>query len=175
MLPGPGIGPFKKSAAQEKELTINWDQVLTVSKTVPTLQVVYNPMLRANAPIHKAAFEGLKNMGADYVRYVPWFPYPKAAVAALKAPTTTETFWDFHYADPPLVDFMEATKGHPPVINFSTIPVWMFKTPSRCNTRGLICLSGDTTRAGTPRFHGEGSRRLFCKSIQLVYQGRFYR
>lgn len=120
--------PFKKLAAQEKSVTVNWNNVLTVSKTIPTLQVVYNPMLRAKSPIHKASFEALKNLGADYVRYVPWYPYPKAAVAELKAPTATETFWDFQYADPPLVDFMEATKGHPPVINFSTIPVWMFKT-----------------------------------------------
>ncbi|MDR6784479.1 hypothetical protein ABIE26_002132 [Pedobacter africanus] len=119
---------FKKLAAQEKPLTINWNNTLAVSKTIPTLQVVYNPMLRANSPIHKASFEALKNISADYVRYVPWFPYPKAAVAELKAPTATETFWDFQYADPALTDFMEATKGHPPVINFSTIPVWMFKT-----------------------------------------------
>lgn len=122
--------PFEKLTAQERGLTIDWNNVLTVSKTVPTLQVVYNPMLRANAPIHKAAFDALKNLGADYVRYVPWYPYPKAAVAELKAPTATETFWDFQYADPVLSDFMEATKGHPPVINFSTIPEWMFKTPA---------------------------------------------
>lgn len=119
---------FKKLAAQEKPLSINWNNILRVSKTIPTLQVVYNPMLRANSPIHKATFEALKSIEASYVRYVPWFPYPKAAVAELKAPTATETFWDFQYADPALVDFMEATKGHPPVINFSTIPVWMFKT-----------------------------------------------
>lgn len=118
---------FTKLSAQDKPLTINWNSTLAISKTTPTLQVVYNPMLRANSPIHRATFEALKNMGAHYVRYVPWFPYPKAAVAELKAPTATETFWDFQYADPAFVDFMEAVKGHQPVINFSTIPVWMFK------------------------------------------------
>lgn len=119
--------PFKELVAQEKPVTVNWESILTVSKTTPTLQVVYNPMLRANSPIHQATFEALKNMGANYVRYVPWFPYPKAAVAELQAPTATETFWDFQYADPAVIDFMEGTKGHPPVMNFSTIPVWMFR------------------------------------------------
>lgn len=120
--------PLNRLNAQEKPLTVNWGNTFTVSKTTPTLQVVYNPMLRSNSPIHKATFEALKNMGADYVRYVPWFPYPKAAVVELKEPTASETFWDFQYADPSVKDIMEATEGHPVVMNFSTIPVWMFKT-----------------------------------------------
>ena len=31
--------------------------------------------------------------------------------------------------DPLTIDFLEATKGHPVILNFSTIPAWMFKTP----------------------------------------------
>lgn len=116
-------------AAQEKPVIINWDKTVLVSKTIPTLQVVYNPMLKRDAPIHKESFKALKNISADYVRYVPWFPYPKAAVVELQQPTSTQTFWDFTYADPTMEDFMEATQGHPVVINFSTIPVWMFKIP----------------------------------------------
>ena len=116
-----------KLYAQKKAVAINWDKTVSVSKTTPTLQVVYNPMLRENSPIHKGTFEALKNLGADYVRYVPWFPYPKAAVVELSAPTKDQTFWDFTYADPAMQDLMEATKGHSVVINFSTIPVWMFK------------------------------------------------
>ena len=30
--------------------------------------------------------------------------------------------------DPLTVDFLDATKGHSVVLNFSTIPQWMFKT-----------------------------------------------
>lgn len=119
--------PAKQLYAQKK-VAISWDKTISVSKTTPTLQVVYNPMLRANSPIHKGTFEALKNMGADYVRYVPWFPYPKAAVVELTAPAKEQTHWDFTYADPVMQDLMEATKGHSVVINFSTIPVWMFKT-----------------------------------------------
>jgi hypothetical protein len=114
--------------AQAKKVTINWDKTVSVSKTTPTLQVVYNPYIRSNSPIYKGTFEALKNMGADYVRYVPWFPYPKAAVVELKEPTKDQTFWDFTYADPSMADIMKAQEGHSVVINFSTTPVWMWKT-----------------------------------------------
>lgn len=113
--------------AQEKPIKVNWNNTISVSKTIPTLQVVVNPLLRRNSPIHKGSFQALKDLHAEYVRFVPWFPYPKAAVVALKEPTAKETFWDFTYADPIVEDFMTATKDHPVVMNFSTIPVWMFK------------------------------------------------
>lgn len=114
--------------AQVKTVTVNWDKTQMVSKTLPTLQVVYNPMLRANSPIYKGTFDALQNLKASYVRYVPWFPYPKAAVAELKEPTKTETFWDFTYADPAMESLMKAQQGRAVVINFSTTPVWMWKT-----------------------------------------------
>lgn len=107
----------------QTRVSINWEKPLIVSKTIPTLQVVVNPMLKRNSLIHKGSFDALKDLEADYVRFVPWFPYPKAAVAELKEPTKDETFWDFSHADPYLEDFMAATKGHPVIINFSTIPV----------------------------------------------------
>lgn len=102
--------------------------MVTISRTTPTLQLIENPMVRKNSPIHDSTFKALKELGADYVRYVPWFPYPKMAVAELKAPANGKTFWDFTYLDSTMQYFMEATKGHPVVINFSTTPVWMWKT-----------------------------------------------
>jgi hypothetical protein len=119
---------YGRAVAQEKAVAIHWDRTQMVSKTTSTLQVVYNPMLREGSPIYKATFEALKGLGATYVRYVPWFPYPKAAVAELRAPTKTATFWDFSYADPVMEAFMKAQGDRPVVINFSTIPVWMWKT-----------------------------------------------
>ncbi|HEX4373354.1 MAG TPA: glycosyl hydrolase family 39 [Puia sp.] len=117
-----------KIQAQENVVSVDWNKVEYISKTTPTLQVVENPMLRKNSPIHDATFAALKNLGADYVRYVPWFPYTKMAVAELKAPTKTETFWDFTYLDSTMNYFMQATEGHSVVINFSTTPAWMWKT-----------------------------------------------
>lgn len=109
-------------------LTVNWSKIISVSKTTPTLQVVENPMVRNSSSIHESTFTALKNLGADYVRYVPWCPYPKMAVAELKRPTKDKTFWDFTYLDSTMQAIIEATEGHPVVINFSTTPAWMWKT-----------------------------------------------
>ena len=118
------------AAAQEKlqKIEINWDKTVIVSKSTATLQVVTNPMLNPGAPIHDGSFSALKALGADYVRYVPWLPYPKVAVAELEPPTRDKTSWDFTYIDPVTKDFLAATEGHSTIINFSTIPAWMFKT-----------------------------------------------
>jgi hypothetical protein len=114
--------------AQGPSLNIKWDNTLVVSKSIPTLQVVGNPMLRKGAPMHDGSFAALKDLNADYVRYVPWFPYPKLAVVELDAPDSGKTSWDFSLIDPMTIDFLEATKGHSFIMNFSTIPQWMFKT-----------------------------------------------
>lgn len=113
---------------QNPSVSINWDHIIRESKTTPTLQVVVNPMLKRGSPIHDGSFQALKSLGADYVRFVPWFPYPHAAVVELKPPTEDSTFWDFSKVDPIVEDFMAATNGHSVIMNFSTIPVWMFKT-----------------------------------------------
>ncbi|MBZ4191101.1 glycosyl hydrolase family 39 [Niabella beijingensis] len=116
--------------AQEADtLEVDWNQSFMTSKTTPTLQVVENPMVRPGSPIHQQTFKALKDLGADYVRYVPWFPYPKMAVAALKPPDSQRTYWDFTYLDSTMKAIMEATDGHSVVINFSTTPAWMWKTP----------------------------------------------
>lgn len=114
--------------AQSPSLRLNWNEELFQSKSLPTLQVVGNPMLRRGAAMHDAAFTALQNLNADIVRYVPWFPYPKLAVAELQPPTKTTTSWDFSLIDPMTIDFMEHTKGHSVMMNFSTIPQWMFRT-----------------------------------------------
>src|SRR6202142_1532341 len=109
-------------------LSVNWDHVERVSKTTPTLQVVVNPPLQRGTPVHDHAFKSLHDLGADYVRYVPWLPYPRLGVAELAPPKDGKTSWDFSLIDPMTVDFLEATKGHSVVLNFSTIPQWMYKT-----------------------------------------------
>ena len=113
---------------QAPKLAIHWDQVTVVSKTTPTLQVVVNPQLRPGQALAAAAYMALKDLGADGVRYVPWLPYPKLAVAELKPPTPQKTSWDFSLIDPMTKAFLAATEGHTTVLNFSTIPAWLFKT-----------------------------------------------
>ncbi len=109
-------------------LAVDWTKTLLTSKSTATLQVVVNPMLLPGAVIHDGSFAALKALGADYVRYVPWEPYPKLAVAELDPPTESKTSWDFSKIDPVTIDFLNATAGHSTIMNFSTIPAWMFKT-----------------------------------------------
>jgi hypothetical protein len=113
---------------QSMDLYVNWNKTIIVSKSTPTLQVVVNPMLRPGSPIYKGTFDALSGLGADYVRYVPWFPFPKLAVPELEPPGAGKTSWDFSLIDPMTIDLLNATKGHPVILNFSTIPEWMFKT-----------------------------------------------
>jgi hypothetical protein len=56
--------------------------------TIPTLQVVSNPLLsRQFSPVHTQIFASLKQLNAEYARYAAWFPYPKLAVAELDPPS----------------------------------------------------------------------------------------
>lgn len=46
--------------------------------------VVVDPPLQRGTPDHDNPFKALHDLGADYVRYVPWLPYPKLRVAELE-------------------------------------------------------------------------------------------
>jgi hypothetical protein len=110
------------------KLTIHWDKTTVVSQSTPTLQIVVNPPLRPGEPLGAAAYKAVKELGADYVRYVPWLPYPRLAVAELEPPAPQKTSWDFSLIDPMTKDFLDATAGHPTVMNFSTTPAWLWKS-----------------------------------------------
>ena len=111
------------------KVAVDWNKTVLVSRSTPTFQVVVNPMLERGSPIHDAAFSAIHQLGAEDVRYVPWLPYPRLAVAELEPPTPTTTSWNFSLIDPMVEDFMAAQAGHSTVMNFSTIPAWLFETP----------------------------------------------
>lgn len=117
-----------QSANPAPKVTVDWNKVLIVSRSTPTFQVVVNPMLNRGSVVHDGAFSAVKQLGADYVRYVPWLPYPRLVVAELQPPTAAGTSWDFSLIDPMTEDFLNATSDHSAIINFSTIPAWIFKT-----------------------------------------------
>ncbi len=119
---------YARAQAPAANITVDWSKTVAVSKATPTLQVVVNPQLLRGAKLHDSSFAALHSLGADYVRYVPWLPYPRQAVAELKAPADGKTYWDFSHIDSTMDDFMKATSDHTVVINFSTIPAWMYKT-----------------------------------------------
>jgi hypothetical protein len=124
-----GLSGLLAAADAPPAVNISWDVVSRVSRTTATLQVVVNPPLRRGSKIHDRVFEALRDLGPDYARYVPWLPYPRLAVAELQPPAGGKTSWDFSVIDPMTVDFLEAVKGHAPVLNFSTTPAWMWTTP----------------------------------------------
>src|SRR5579863_7346374 len=120
---------FAQQTPARTHLSIDWAKTLRTSVSTPTLQVVVNPKLRPGEIVRERAYAAVRDLNPQYARFVPWFPYPRMAVAELSAPTASGTSWDFGLVDPLTVDFLEATKGRNGYINFSTIPAWMFKTP----------------------------------------------
>jgi hypothetical protein len=120
--------PAATQPSQPVTVIVDWSKTLTTSKSTPTLQVVVNPPLRPGSVIHDGAYAAVHDLGADYVRYVPWLPYPRLAVAELQPPTPQKTSWDFSLIDPMTIDFFNAAAGHSTILNFSTIPQWMFIT-----------------------------------------------
>ncbi len=120
--------PLSVAQDQPTKITVHWDNVVRISQTTPTLQVVVNPPLQRGTPVHDNAFNALHDLQADYARYVPWLPYPKLGVAELEPPADGKTSWDFTAIDPMTIDFLDATKGHSVILNFSTIPQWMYKS-----------------------------------------------
>src|SRR6058998_1506695 len=125
MLAAAGRSPAQDASVQ---ITVHWEKMVQESKTTPTLQVVVNPPLRRGTAVHDNAFKALHDLGADYVRYVPWLPYPRLGVAELEPPRGGSTSWDFSLIDPMTIDFLEATRGHSVILNFSTIPAWLHKS-----------------------------------------------
>jgi hypothetical protein len=108
---------------------VDWDTVTATSRTTLTTHVWTAPPLRRGSAIHDRAFQAVRDLDADLVRFLPWFSHPWVSVPALTPPTATETSWDFRRLDPYVADFMAATGGRPVVMNFATIPAWMFTTP----------------------------------------------
>ena len=114
---------------EKVEVTVRWGRVVRVSKTSATLQVVPSPCHRRGAALHDQLWRALRDLKCDDVRYCPWYVYPKLVVAELNPPLDGKTSWDFTLLDPLTLDFLEAMAGRPIIMNFSTIPQWMFKTP----------------------------------------------
>ena len=157
--------PIAVQAQQQPvKIAVNWKADRQPLKTKPTLQVVVNPLLRRGSPIHDAAFAALKSLRADDVRYVPWHPYPRLAVAELEPPTSKSTSWDFSLIDPMTIDFLNATEGHDRILNFSTIPAWLYKTPKP------VEIPKDPDRVIWNYTQGKELRDPSCKELADYYE-----
>lgn len=107
------------NAQSSSPIEVNWNHPIMIVKSTPTLQVVVSPTLRRGSKIHDQAYAALQQLQCDYVRYVPWHPYPRLAVAELKPPTANKTSWNFRLIDPMTEDFMSATAGHSVILNLA--------------------------------------------------------
>ncbi len=116
---------FSQSPAR---IEFNWAHVIQESRTSVSVEVCVEPPMRRAKPIHDQLFQALRQLGTDYVRLSPWYPYPRLAVLELEPPHDGKTSWDFSLLDPVVADFMEATSGHSVDMNISTIPEWMFNS-----------------------------------------------
>ena len=86
-------------------VTVEWGTTTSVLATVPSLQVVAHSSLVRSSPIHDEVFQSLAALGNPRnVRYAPWNPYARQAVAELDPPTTgvscTPMSWVFGQTDP---------------------------------------------------------------------------
>ena len=79
------------AAENPTPVTVDWTKVIRVSRMTPTFQVVVNPPLRRGSTLHDPAFRAAHDLGCDLVRYVPWLPYPRLAVAELEPPNDGKT------------------------------------------------------------------------------------
>ena len=110
------------------ELTPHWSTREGTLKATPTYQIVASPLMRPTSPIHDRVYQNVHDLQADYARFQGWGPSPRIAVAEMEPPENGKAHWDFSVMDPVVVDFLEATKGHPILMNLATIPEWMYKT-----------------------------------------------
>jgi hypothetical protein len=107
-------------------VSADWNNITNISRTVPTTQHLASAYTLRKHPLNKALLSALRELGTNDTRLQLWYSIPKQAVAELKEPTATETFWDFQYMDPTVIDYFSNTSGihH---INIGAIPRWMFK------------------------------------------------
>ncbi|HUI41655.1 MAG TPA: glycosyl hydrolase family 39 [Terriglobia bacterium] len=114
------------------KVQVQWGNVIRVSRTEPTLLLGSSPMTMRGTPLHDQILQRVKDLGANDVRYTgTGYLFPHMGIAELEPPTATSTSWDFSHIDPVVEDALGALAGHPVVLNFTTIPEWMFKTPKR--------------------------------------------
>jgi len=143
-LPAPPAPPPPTPIA----VGVDWNAApLVVASTAATVEIdCCEPFLTRDPRAHvhgggpfSAYFNAMKDLGAEFVRFAPWYPYPKIVVTELYpsdcTSTTPATNWNSTLFDPILADFMLAVCGedaahgkcnHSVAQQISTMPSWMY-------------------------------------------------
>lgn len=108
-------------------MKINWSDTLRISTT--QLSLMAGPPPQSNPKAYRQAIRAIKALGPNYYRFVAWYPTPGQSVAELKPPRHGKTCWNFTPIDPAVKAARRLAGDHPWIMNFSTIPEWMFITP----------------------------------------------
>ena len=104
------------------------------STTIATIEVDVMPFLgresngKTGGGPHNEAFHWLGQLGADMVRFAPWFPNPGLVVAELHPPNCSRNYssWNVTLLDAIYADFAAAVGEHSVAMQLSTLPGWMF-------------------------------------------------
>ena len=101
--------------------------------TIVTIEVDVMPFLgepkngkTAGGPADKA-FYWLSQLGADMVRFAPWFPNERIVVAELYPPDCSKNYssWNITLLDEIYADFAKAVGNHSVAMQLATLPSWM--------------------------------------------------
>lgn len=125
----PAFGQKTIAAASSIAIKVQWNDIERPTNTIPTIQYLANALTLRSHPLNKDLLKDLRDLHTDDTRLQLWFSVPNQAVAELKEPTDTKTFWNFRYMDSVVIDYFSNTRGRHHV-NIGTIPRWMFKVPS---------------------------------------------
>jgi len=120
---------------------------LVVASTAATVEIdCCEPFLTRDPRAHtngggpfSSYFHAMKQLGTEFVRFAPWYPYPRIVVTELEPSDCTSTKpatnWNSSLFDPILADFMLAVCGedavhgkcnHSVAQQISTMPSWMY-------------------------------------------------
>jgi len=127
--------PLVVMSSQFHLVISNWNSGVLTNST-PTYQTSINPLYRMDhgpgtSNISATVFQNMAALKADYMRHVPWFPYPHLAVAELFEPQrysngSCTTSWNFTLIDPITEALMAAVGDHPIVLGFATMPEFLW-------------------------------------------------
>lgn len=121
---------------------VQWDNVTKVVTTAATVEVDIMPHLARvkEGGDFTGYYQTLQNLDAAFVRFSPWFAYPKVAVAELERPdcSTNRSTWNATLISSVVADFMAAVcgpraaagdcdGGRSVVPQLSTMPAWLYE------------------------------------------------
>ena len=144
--------PLLLASAQKVSVTPDWSTSTRTVTTAATVEVDVMPFLgrTPDGGPFDGFFEAMQNLDATYVRYSPWYAYPKVVVPELrKADCSVNgkgSSWNSTLLDGIYADFMlavcgpDAAKGvcvdgRSVVPQLSTMPAWMYHSDGKNRTK----------------------------------------